>query len=196
MKTPWMPLYVGDYIADTRGLSALEHGAYLLLIMEYWQTGRLPDDEVRLARIACVTDKEWRAIRSTLLKFFMPGWKHKRVEEELSRRDVKSDKARESASRRWKDRPPEPPMPTHNERYANAQRPHSERNARGHANGYAKDHANRMLSQSQGSSEAVAGLDAAQPSSREVGLVDRGVVVVTGQRDDNSRSLRVIGGGR
>ena len=127
MSAPWMPLYVGDYLADTRGLSAIEHGAYLLLIMEYWQTGGLPDDEGRLARIAAVSDKEWRAIRPTILRFFLPGWKHKRVEEEFAKRDVKSEKARQSASRRWPDKPPDPPMRSHSDGSANVDRTHEKR---------------------------------------------------------------------
>ena len=54
MRRPWMPLYVADYLANTGRLSAAEHGAYLLLIMQYW-TGRLPDDDTQLARIAWIT---------------------------------------------------------------------------------------------------------------------------------------------
>lgn len=84
-KLHWMPLNVADYRADTAHLSGLEHGIYLLLIMHYWQTGGLPDDDKQLARIACVTLTEFRGARSTIAAFFLPGWKHKRIEQELEK---------------------------------------------------------------------------------------------------------------
>ena len=95
-----MPLYVADYLADTRHLGALEHGAYLLLLMHYWQTGGLPDDDGRLARIACTTPTEWRKIRSALADFFEPGWKHGRMERELLKSREIGDKRRSAAEQK------------------------------------------------------------------------------------------------
>lgn len=85
MSAPqWMPLYIADYLADTRRLNAAEHGAYLLLIMEYWQIGSLPNDDRQLARIACMTDKEWKEARPIVEGFFEEGWRHKRIDAELA----------------------------------------------------------------------------------------------------------------
>jgi uncharacterized protein YdaU (DUF1376 family) len=96
-----MPLYVADYLADTRRLSLAEHGAYLLLIMEYWRNGGLPDDDRKLARIVGATAEEWAEIRGNISDLFLPGWRHKRVDFELSKSAGKSASARESASKRW-----------------------------------------------------------------------------------------------
>lgn len=70
MSHAWMPLYVADYLADTGHLSTLEHGAYMLLIMHYWQTGGLPDDDRKLARIARLQLDQWQEIRDTIRFLF------------------------------------------------------------------------------------------------------------------------------
>lgn len=86
MNRPWMPWYIADYLADTAHLRAAQSGAYLHLIMHYWQRGGLPSENVQLAAIARMTDSEWKKARPIIEPFFqMPGWKHKRVEEELSK---------------------------------------------------------------------------------------------------------------
>ena len=89
MSHAWMPLYVGDYLGKTQRLSLAEHGAYMLLIMEYWQSRGLPDDDAQLARICRVTDKEWKKVRPAIAPFFGEGWRHARVEEELAKADAK-----------------------------------------------------------------------------------------------------------
>ncbi len=94
----WMPLYVADYLADTRHLSTTEHGAYLLLIMHAWtNNGQLPLDEARLARIAGLNSREWTASRAVILDFFAryeDGYRNKRVDAELSRTDALIEKRR------------------------------------------------------------------------------------------------------
>jgi uncharacterized protein YdaU (DUF1376 family) len=84
MSAPaWMPFYVADYLADTGHLSTLEHGAYLLLIMHYWQNGGLPTEDAKLSRIARLPTKQWLQIRETIAALFGPDWRHKRIDQEM-----------------------------------------------------------------------------------------------------------------
>lgn len=69
----WMPLYIGDYLADTRQLTTVEHGAYLLLLMEQWRRGWLPDDDEKLARITGMRLNQWRKAAGNLRPFFDAG---------------------------------------------------------------------------------------------------------------------------
>lgn len=95
---PYMPLYIADYMADAAHLSTLEHGAYLLLIMTYWQRGKpLPNSNERLANVARMSNEQWLSVRATLAEFFHDDgetWSHKRIDAELSRFIDKSDKAK------------------------------------------------------------------------------------------------------
>jgi len=100
MSRPWMPLYVADYLRDTRRLTAAEHGAYLLLIMEYWTSGALPDDDKQLCRIACMSAGEWRRARPNIEGFFQAGWKHKRIDAELAKSAEISSKRSASAKQK------------------------------------------------------------------------------------------------
>lgn len=97
-----MPLYVADYLADTRRLSTLEHGAYMLLIMEYWRNEGIPTDDKKLARIVGLTFDEWMDIREEMADLFQDGWKHKRIDEELKRSNDRSYAAKAKADRRWR----------------------------------------------------------------------------------------------
>jgi uncharacterized protein YdaU (DUF1376 family) len=109
---PYMPLYVADYLADTAHLSTQAHGAYLLLIMNYWQRGEaLPCEDRKLARIARMTDEEWAGVRDDIADFFTDEdgfWRHGRIEAELNKVREKSEKAssagKASAQRRSNER--------------------------------------------------------------------------------------------
>lgn len=99
----YIPFHPGDYLADTAHLTTLEHGAYFLLILNYWQRGEpLPADDKKLRGIARLSSDEWAEARETLLEFFVDRdgrWRHKRIDEELERAREKSQRARESAER-------------------------------------------------------------------------------------------------
>ena len=92
MNRPWMPLYVGDYLGDTGHLTTTQHGAYLLLMMHYWRKGELPDDDRQLSKIAKLPLKTWCDYRATLQDFFYEGWKHKRIDAELAKMLLVSEK--------------------------------------------------------------------------------------------------------
>jgi uncharacterized protein YdaU (DUF1376 family) len=82
---PYMQFYVADYLADTMHLSAEEHGAYLLLIFNYWQTGK-PIQKSRLSKIARMTNDRWTESEGALSEFFRDEngyWKHDRIEADL-----------------------------------------------------------------------------------------------------------------
>jgi uncharacterized protein YdaU (DUF1376 family) len=85
---PFMPLYVADYMADTAHLTTVEHGAYLLLIMTYWQRGEaLPDDDKKLSRIVGLQGRNWKRVRAEIEPFFEvrdSKWMHQRIERQLS----------------------------------------------------------------------------------------------------------------
>lgn len=102
MKTDiWMPLYIGDYLADTMRLSTEQHGAYILMLMEYWRSGPLPDDDEELAAMTKLPLSQWRKHRKKLVRFFaiQEGyWRHKRVDEELAAAAAR----REAASKNGK----------------------------------------------------------------------------------------------
>ena len=65
LHEPYAHLYVGDYFADTLDLSAHEHCALRLLLLETWVRG--PVGNVRLASVAGLTKEEWQVIKSAVL---------------------------------------------------------------------------------------------------------------------------------
>ncbi len=95
-----MPLWVADYLRDTTHLGAAEHGAYLLLLLYYWQSGgEIPDDDKQLAHVTRMSSREWKRARPTIQAFFHDGWRHKRVDQELEKA-MEKHAARQAAGRR------------------------------------------------------------------------------------------------
>jgi uncharacterized protein YdaU (DUF1376 family) len=98
---PYMPLFVADYLADAAHLTTTQHGAYLLLIFNYWQRGgALPDDDKRLASITRLGQREWARNRPVLEEFFTlthGAWVHNRIANELARVADKSLKSKKAA---------------------------------------------------------------------------------------------------
>jgi uncharacterized protein YdaU (DUF1376 family) len=106
MNRPWMPLYIADYMRDTSNLRALESGAYLHLIMAYWISGGLPNDDRQLATIAKLTDGQWKACKPTLAKYFGHDFQsHKRIDAELSKVADISNKRRAAVKQRYNKQP-------------------------------------------------------------------------------------------
>ena len=102
MSLPYMPLYVGDYLKDTRHLTTEQHGAYLLLLMDIWNgEGALPSAPKALARIAGVSPKRWPLVWSAIGEFFSDHGttlRHKRIDLELQKADQISQKRRNAGS--------------------------------------------------------------------------------------------------
>lgn len=110
----WMPLFIGAYLADTQRLSTEQHGAYLLLIMDYWMNGAPPDDDEELAQITKLSLAAWKKTKAKITKFFNlteGRWYHKRIEKELeAAKQNKSkavEKAKAAAAARWAKNNPE-----------------------------------------------------------------------------------------
>ncbi|MCI0596973.1 MAG: DUF1376 domain-containing protein, partial [candidate division Zixibacteria bacterium] len=102
MALPYMPLYVGDFIRDTRNLSTEQVGAYMLLLMAQWQTGKLPDDPVQLARIAGVEAERWGEVSRLIMGYFRRVKGGALVQKRLTRereRILKTNRARKASGK-------------------------------------------------------------------------------------------------
>lgn len=101
----WMPLYIGDYLADTVMLDAEQSGCYLHWLMCYWRTGPLEDDLEALIIIGKLKNLQTASstAQALLKKFFKREedgkWHQKRIDTELVQWRDKKQKAKEKASK-------------------------------------------------------------------------------------------------
>ena len=90
MSFAYLPWYTGDYLRDTRHLTPLKHGVYLLLLAYCWDTrGPLPLDEQDCAGICnCRSADEVEALRYVLERYFIrmdDGHYNRRMQKEIER---------------------------------------------------------------------------------------------------------------
>ncbi len=104
----WMPLYIADYLADTTRLTTEQHGADLLLIMDYWRNGAPPDDDHVLANITGLQVAAWKKHRAAMARMFQiegGEWRHKRIDLELAAAESNAakyaERAKKAAAKRW-----------------------------------------------------------------------------------------------
>jgi uncharacterized protein YdaU (DUF1376 family) len=104
-RIPYMQFHIADYLADTEDLTTLEHGAYLLLIMRYYQNGQsLLENDQLLSRFGQLSVQKWLRMKPKIKRFFTirdGRWYHKRIEAELDEIAKKSVKSRNAALSRW-----------------------------------------------------------------------------------------------
>lgn len=98
----WMPLRLVIWRKGTAFFSPAERGAYMDLILAYWELGPLPSDDAILQQLARVTDsKTWKQVRWNVLDKFIEKdgvLYHERIDEErtvaLQKFQRKSDAGR------------------------------------------------------------------------------------------------------
>ena len=118
MSLPWFAFNIGAYVKDTMRLSTEGHGAYLLLMLDYYATEKAPpDDDEVLASICKLPVEVWTAKhRKVLAPFFdiKDGrWFHNRIEREMleacSKHAASIAHAKAAANARWKGTSPRGP---------------------------------------------------------------------------------------
>jgi len=114
----WMPLYIADYLGDTQRLTTEQHGAYLLLMMDYWRNGPPPDNDEILQQITLLGRAKWQKHKAILRAFFTVesnAWHHKRIEHErasaMDNSERRASKAKAAADARWSAKSNAPSMP-------------------------------------------------------------------------------------
>jgi uncharacterized protein YdaU (DUF1376 family) len=94
---PWFKFHVADFRAEMLLLTPAQRGAYISLLMYYWENEGLPDDDEKLAKIAGMRMRDWRRNRAALGALFGPCWNHPRVNRMLADWLEKSNKRKEAA---------------------------------------------------------------------------------------------------
>ena len=109
-KLRWMKFWTGNYISDTRHLTLAEHGAYLLLLIEAWDTPScsLPADPAWISRRLGITAEEFeRFVRPVIVEFWTEEdhrIHQKRQRQEWESACHNSEMGKIAANARWSGR--------------------------------------------------------------------------------------------
>ncbi len=94
----WMPIYVGDYLADTMHLTTEQHGAYFLILLYGWRSGgKIPSDDITLSAISKLSEEVWKKNRAVISGFFSDlgeYWIQKRQIEEIKKAQGRREAAK------------------------------------------------------------------------------------------------------
>lgn len=107
-KNPWIRFFPSDWLAGTRGMSAVETGVYITLIMSMYERGEpIPEDHARLARLCGASNSAFKAALETLISEgkivrIEAGLWNERVEKEHVYLSEKSEVGFQAAKARWK----------------------------------------------------------------------------------------------
>ncbi len=121
----WFPFFGRDFLTATSGWTAEERGHYVTLLIVQWEQGGLPDDANRLELISPGLAGVWHTVQEKFPKWKDGKRRNIRLEHERSKSHERSERARQSASKRWEsgvsggdqDEPGKPPdMPEQCER--------------------------------------------------------------------------------
>ncbi|WP_244426611.1 YdaU family protein [Sinorhizobium sojae] len=128
---PWIRFFPSDWLAGTRGMSAVETGVYITLVATmYERCEPIPEDHARLARLCGASNSAFKKALDTLVdegKITRVGgglW-NDRVEKEQVYLSEKSEVGSKAARARWNKKDNE----NNNSNDANALPTHSEGNA-------------------------------------------------------------------
>lgn len=106
---PALPIWTDALLGDTTHLSAAEFGAYVRLLCQAWRRPNcdLPNDPVRLARMAGASEAEWAEIGPVVMGFWDLDKRSKTLRQKRltkTRLDVSKTRSRQrnAAASRWK----------------------------------------------------------------------------------------------
>lgn len=111
MSIDWFPFNIKDFLANTKRLNTEAKGAYLCLMLDYYENGSgPPDDDDVLAAICELPVDVWqrhRKVIAPLFKIEQCLWHHSRMDFEIADAIEKMRKANErgvaGATKRWGD---------------------------------------------------------------------------------------------